>query len=77
MSYNKYPSKCYYCNNQVAARAGELIGKRGGRGAVAHLACNQNKRASVSYTYFPSTDSTVYQNTNGRCIDAPCCGCCT
>lgn len=28
-------------------------------------------------TYFPVTGATIYQNRNGRCIDAPCCGCCS
>lgn len=27
--------------------------------------------------HFPNTGNTVYQNRNGRCEDAPCCGCCT
>jgi len=24
-----------------------------------------------------TSGGTFYQNKNGRCIDAPCCGCCT
>ena len=27
--------------------------------------------------YFPSTGGELYQNKNGRCEDAPCCGCCS
>lgn len=27
--------------------------------------------------YFPSTGTYIYQNKAGRCIDAPCCGCCS
>lgn len=33
-------------------------------------------RQRVIATTFSSGD-TVYQNANGRCEDAPCCGCCT
>ncbi len=30
-----------------------------------------------TYAYFPSSGVTLYQNENGRCEDAPCCGCCS
>lgn len=33
-------------------------------------------RRSIT-TYFPNTGAVIYQNSNGRCIDAPCCGCCS
>ena len=29
------------------------------------------------YAYFPSTGGEWYQNKQGRCEDAPCCGCCS
>ena len=77
MTYNKYAGNCDYCNNRVAARAGKLIGKRNGRWTIAHLACADKKGARVSSIHFPSTGTTIYQNSRGRCIDAPCCGCCT
>ena len=33
-------------------------------------------RTTSSYTRF-SSGAEVYTNRNGRCEDAPCCGCCT
>jgi hypothetical protein len=30
---------------------------------------------SVAYRF--SSGATMYQNRQGRCIDAPCCGCCS
>ena len=33
-------------------------------------------RRGSSYTRF-SSGAEVYQNRNGRCEDAPCCGCCS
>ena len=33
-------------------------------------------RYQSHYAYFPSTGGEWYQNKNGRCEDAPCCGCC-
>lgn len=33
-------------------------------------------RYRSTYTRF-SSGAEVYQNKNGRCIDAPCCGCCS
>jgi hypothetical protein len=33
---------------------------------------------SDSITFYGETGpSTFYRNKNGRCIDSPCCGCCT
>lgn len=34
------------------------------------------KRYGSSYTRF-SSGAEVYTNRNGRCEDAPCCGCCS
>lgn len=31
----------------------------------------------ISDVYRFSSGAVVYQNKKGRCIDAPCCGCCT
>lgn len=31
---------------------------------------------SVAY-YFTGSGETMYQNSRGRCEDAPCCGCCS
>jgi hypothetical protein len=36
------------------------------------------RRAGTAVTFFnKGKASTFYRNSNGRCIDAPCCGCCT
>ncbi len=77
MAYNKYQGRCHYCGSTVPARGGQLLGKRGGRWAIAHLACNDSGQAQVSEVYFPSTGNRIFQNTRGRCEDAPCCGCCS
>ena len=77
MAYNKYAGPCHFCGNRVAAKAGQLLGKKAGRWAVAHLSCADTGKPEVVEVYFPSTGSRVYQNARGRCEDAPCCGCCT
>jgi hypothetical protein len=76
MRYNRYKGNCAYCGHLVAARAGYLIGSRG-NWKVAHMECHKSGEPQVTSTYFPSTGQTVYQNARGRCIDAPCCGCCS
>ncbi len=72
---NKFPTKCCYCKGTVAAGAGN-IWRWKGRWIGAHLACKEAKKPAVTTIYFPSTGTTLYQNSNGRCEDAPCCGCC-
>ena len=51
--------------------------KSGGRWVGAHLACSDAGAPSVIEVYIPSTGTRLYQNSGGRCEDAPCCGCCT
>lgn len=36
-----------------------------------------SERPSKSITYRFNTGRTMMQNRNGRCEDAPCCGCCS
>lgn len=38
---------------------------------------NAKREAGITVIHFPNTGNTVFQNRNGRCEDAPCCGCCT
>ena len=81
MKTNKYAGNCTQCGNRVAANAG-TISKVGRRWAVAHLACATAKAPRVTHARFyggngPGTYADVYQNSGGRCEDAPCCGCCS
>lgn len=73
---NRYPGLCRICSGRVPAKGGVLF-KVAGVFAVAHTACAGKGEPSVITTYFPSTGATVTQNARGRCIDSPCCGCCS
>ena len=73
---NKYPIRCHYCSARVPAHGGRVWSWRG-RWYGAHLTCQSEKAPRVRSFYFPSTGETMTQNVNGRCEDAPCCGCCT
>jgi hypothetical protein len=73
---NKHPIRCCYCKAEVPAGGGNIWRWRG-RWYGAHLACKREKRAEVSTVYFPSTGTELHFNRNGRCEDAPCCGCCS
>jgi len=76
MKTNRYPASCAECGARVARRAG-IIKKEGGKWKVYHLACHEEREPRVVETYFPSTGNYYYQNSRGKCIDAPCCGCCS
>jgi hypothetical protein len=64
----------------VERRAGNPDGKltrretHVGSGAPVHPAAQSRPRV-VATTF--NSGATVYQNSRGRCIDAPCCGCCS
>ena len=73
MATNKYAASCTVCGNQVPANGGNLK-KVGRRWKVTHLACAGGTPAVSSIT---TSGGTFYQNSRGRCEDAPCCGCCT
>ena len=79
----KYSGTCKHCGGGIAK--GEQIEWSKGQGA-SHADCARmraTKRtpmtgARVHTVQFNGGDSTVYtRNANGRCEDAPCCGCCT
>lgn len=80
---NKYAGVCNMCGGTVPANAGSC--NRAGRKWVVYCAdcvpgAMQPVRGarSVATTFMGANGpSTVYQNARGRCIDAPCCGCCT
>ena len=74
MAVNKFAADCSVCGCQVPAQGGTL--KKSGRSwRVTHLDCAQGGGGSIAITF--NSGATVYQNRRGRCIDAPCCGCCT
>jgi hypothetical protein len=75
MKANRYPGTCSECFGPVAARAGVLGRKVGGRYTVRHLACADAGESAVSV--LETSSGTYIQNRRGRCEDAPCCGCCT
>lgn len=82
----KYEGTCRRCGGTV--HPGEKVRWAKGAGTW-HLkadcpACNEDADLAppppadeVVEFYFPATGTTLYQNANGRCEDAPCCGCCT
>lgn len=72
---NKFQGPCAYCRATVPARGGKLWSK-GDIWFVAHLACYEARGPQVIEIEF-STGARMTQNAKGRCIDAPCCGCCT
>ena len=70
---SKYKGTCKSCGGSI--RRGEKIDWSKGSGAR-HIDCAEGSQGrSVEYRF--SSGATMYQNSNGRCEDAPCCGCCT
>lgn len=83
----RYPASCRDCGADLPA------GSRAryyGRGRVYGLECHDksdtaagsladwhDKQSTESHATTFSSGVTIYQNRNGRCEDAPCCGCCT
>jgi len=74
MKVNRYPGPCRYCGARVARNAGDVV-KINGRWAVGHLACADADGGAVDVFWIGENEYT--RNKAGRCIDAPCCGCCT
>jgi hypothetical protein len=67
----RFPGQCASCSVPVAV--GDPI-NYGGRGAVTHRDCVPVAAVRTRYGH------RVYQGvaaTGVRCIDAPCCGCCS
>ena len=71
---NKFETRCCYCHGTVPANGGE-VWKYRGRWVGAHLTCKAEKKAGVDTYVIGGKEYT--RNARGRCIDAPCCGCCT
>ena len=80
----RFPGQCIRTGLEV--RPGDRIIFHG-RGRVELLRNAELERARASETgrgrtrpvsdTFTFGDRTFYRNRNGRCEDAPCCGCCT
>jgi hypothetical protein len=83
----KYSGKCRACGDRFGAGADIVYTRSAPKGLkTVHSAC-----AGVSSDFYADSASagrgvayeirtsggTFYQNSNGRCEDAPCCGCCT
>ena len=75
MRSNRYPGKCCVCRVRVKARGGRLE-RINGEWVIFHLPCWDSGAPAVDVFQF-SSGQTHYRNKRGRCIDAPCCGCCT
>ena len=80
---NKYSGPCNMCGDTVQSNMGST--HRAGRKWFVYCATcvpggmpNNSASKSTATTFIGAGGaSTVYQNRNGSCIDAPCCGCCT
>ena len=65
---------CQDCTGAGVLHGGRNCPRCDGTGQ--NLDAVRERRAGVSVTRFAG-GATVYQNRAGRCIDAPCCGCCS
>jgi len=74
----KWSCTCLECKPLTASEALELSWGDEGDAAGIYAASQSGSSKYQSWSaYIPSTGSYVYQNKNGRCEDAPCCGCCS
>lgn len=73
MATNRYPAACSACGATVPANGG-TIRKSGRRWAVTHNACADGTPRVITVRF--NSGATMSRNIRGRCIDAPCCGCC-
>ena len=65
----KYAGRCALTGRPF--NAGDLIDYDKARKRAVLVA--ENKPIEIRF----SSGATFYRNARGRCIDAPCCGCCT
>lgn len=75
MIVNQFPGTCRLCGCRVPARGGVVI-ETPDCFALLHLACEREGSAQVEQVFSVASDTHVRRNVNGRCEDAPCCGCC-
>jgi len=70
MKTNTNTEICIYCKSPIKPNGGAMSDA-----GPMHLICRAQGTAGVSSIQFaPGTIQT--ENNNGRCEDAPCCGCC-
>ena len=74
----RYPGTC--ARTGRAIKPGDVISFTAARKAV--LVQQMHNDGADNVTPYTSDviqfgDKTFYRNKNGRCEDAPCCGCCT
>ena len=74
MVVNKFGGTCDTCGSPVPALGG-TIERHGRRWKVYHLACKSGSPSVIAIQF--NSDEVHTRNVNGRCEDAPCCGCCT
>ena len=89
---NRYPADCVGCGCRVPANTGTLSRARSGwtvhcpdcvdrcgdaPSEASAEALSWSKGNAVSYGIAFSTGERFTRNRRGRCVDAPCCGCCT
>jgi hypothetical protein len=73
----KYSGKCRACGDRFGAGADIVYTRSAPKGLkTVHSAC-----AGVSSNFYADSDSAArgvgdFYSNNGRCEDAPCCGCC-
>jgi hypothetical protein len=80
---NKYKAVCSGCGSSVPAGSG-ILSRSGKRWVVRHVHCSGSITMDLGYgqsaqvnTVRFSSGHEAHRNVNGRCEDAPCCGCCT
>jgi hypothetical protein len=71
----RFPGQCIRTGRDI--RPGDRILFHGRGRSVLLSRSSSGAPAPVSDTYTFSSGHTAYRNVNGRCEDAPCCGCCT
>ena len=70
----KYPGRCIKTGKKV--KPGDLISYDTATKRVVLIESKPSGVSSVSF-FSEGVKRTFYRNANGRCEDAPCCGCCT
>jgi hypothetical protein len=70
----RFPGECGNCRGPI--NPGDLILWRKGRRAL-HANCGATGSDGNVIEIRTSSGWVGYRNRNGRCEDAPCCGCCT
>jgi hypothetical protein len=69
----RYPGKCARTGRVI--RPGDVITFTAARKPV--LVQQQHNVTAYTSDVIAFGDRVFYRNRNGRCEDAPCCGCCT